>query len=233
MNATKKTGALAPSPCSSEQTVHNPTITPERIERARAKLLGEAAAIRQHCEKVREIAAGPLLDKQDGKTANARLYPLFAEAYGCEKAENWQGKTYYPGARWSMEYCAPLNCGQVPCFVLEGVCKGWGIFPLPLICRDGDRLDAKATREAWEKVIELRAKWVLERETAAKMLDRAAEVYNRVEREVMELCAWMEAEAEKVPEFYNPEITTLCAFGGDIYDRLNPFRWHEQKPENA
>lgn len=208
-------------------------ITNERIETARAKLEGEAAAIRKHCDKLREIAAGPLLDNQEGKQVNARLLPKFAEAYGIGKGETWNGKIYYPGARWSDEYCAPLNCGRVPCFVVEQVCKGWGIFPVPVICRDVDRLDAAATREAWGKVIELRLNWAKQHETAARLLERSAEIYNKIEREACALVSWLEDEGKKANAgTWSPEITTLCAFGGDIYDRLNPFRWHEQKPEN-
>ena len=199
-------------------------IIKERIKKAKAHLLLEAKQIEDHIARVRKIAESDFLDKQEGKTVSGRLFEPMARAYGIEgeKSRLSGGKPYFPNASFGADYMpAPLTGRDIPQLKIK-VCQGWGDFGIPLIChKDSDRLDAAATREAWEKILELRQKHADELKMAAKKVNEAARVYNKVE-------AMVKSFFIKVGGI---EITTLCAFGGDIYDRLNPFRWHEDKPE--
>lgn len=200
-------------------------ITKERIKKAKAHLLLEAKQIEDHIARVRKMSEGDFLDKQEGKTVSRRLLDPMAKAYGIEgeKSRLTSGETFYPNARFCADYApAPLTGSGVYQLQIT-VCQGWGAFGIPLICHIGsDRLDAAATREAWEKILELRQKHADERKMAAEKVDKAARIYNKVEKMVKTLLE---------DELVDIEITTLCAFGGDIYERLNPFRWSEDKPE--
>lgn len=205
-------------------------ITKERIKKAKDYLMKVAGQIEDHIARVRKIAESDFLDKQEGKTVSRRLFEPMARAYGIEgeKSRLSGGELYFPNATFSYDYMpAPLTGRDVPQLKIK-VCQGWGAFGIPLIChKDSDRLDAAATREAWEKILELCQKHADERKRAAKKVDKAAQIYNKVEAMVK---PFLEEElgGNKVDGI---AITTLNAFGGDIYDRLNVFRWHEEKPE--
>ena len=158
---------------------------------------------------------------------NARLYVPMARAMGCEEKE-YEGKPWFPGAKFEFGYApAPLIGRDVPQLRMN-VCEGWGTFEIPLICDCDGRhlLDAEKTREAWAKVMGLRKKWAEERVLAAGKVSMAAKAYNKIEAAAVKL-----AEKDLGTGPTGLEITVLCAFGGDIYDRVNSFRWHELKPE--
>ena len=204
-------------------------ITKERIKRAKDHLLLEVKQIEEHIAKIREMAKGKFLDQWNGKVINRRIYAPMARLYGCEEKKLTNGETYFPNAKFTFHYMpAPLGPGRsdVPQLQVK-VCEGWGDFEIPLICEwdGGYHLKAAETREAWEKIIELRQKWADNHKEAAARIAKSASVYNKIEKEVLKLMDFLETGPDGL------EITTLCAFGGDIYDRLNPFRWQEQKAE--
>lgn len=199
-------------------------ITEERIKKAEHKLIMEAKQIATHATLLQKFMESDFLDKQDGKIANARLLVPMARAMGCEESE-YQGKPWFPNASFAFGYLpAPLHNGRKDNPQLKmHVCSGWGDFEVPLICeyRNGYRIDGTATRAAWAKIIELRRSWAADQERAASKLKKAAAGYNKIEKEAVSLLESLGCD----------KIHTLRAFGGDIYDRLNPFRWHEQKAE--
>jgi len=202
-------------------------ITKERIEKAKAKLLREAKQINEHIEAMKRLSESDFLDRNSGKIVNARLYAPMARAMGCEEKE-YDGKPWFPGAKFEFGYApAPLSGKDVPQLQMD-VCEGWCKFEIPLMCDGGGRhlLDAEKTREAWAKVMGLRKKWAEERVLAAGKVSMAAKAYNKIEAAAVKLA---EKDLGTGPD--GLAITVLCAFGGDIYDRVNPFRWYEQKPE--
>lgn len=201
-------------------------ITKERIAKTKAHLEREAEQINEHIAKVRAIADSGFLEKHDGKEVNGRFHALLARAYGCEEKE-FDGKPWFPGTEFTFGYApAPLTGSGIPQLRME-VCKDWGKFEIPLMCRyeRGNKLDAKATREAWDKILELRQKWATKQAECAKLVAKAAAKYNKIEKAAVELVEWLGTGPD------GSDITTLCAFGGDIYDRVNPFRWREQNKE--
>lgn len=204
-------------------------ITKERIKKAKAHLLLEAKQIEDHIAKIRDMAKDKFLDQWNGKVVNRRIYAPMAKLYGCEEKKLANGETIFPNSIFTSGYMpAPLGPGRsdVPQMKVK-VCEGWGDFEIPIICEwdGGYHLKAAETRDAWEKIIELRQKWADDRKNAASMVAKSASVYNKIEKEVLKLMDLLRIGPNGL------EITTLCAFGGDIYDRLNPFRWHEQKAE--
>ena len=201
-------------------------ITKERIAKAKAKLEREAAQINDHIARVRAIADSGFLEKHAGKVVNGRFHALLARAYGCEE-KVFDGKPWFPDTSFEHGYMpAPLTGRGVPQLCVD-VCKGWGSFEIPLVCdyNQGEKLNAKATREAWEKILELRQKWADKQAECAKLVAKAAAKYNKIEEAAVALVKWLGDGPD------GSEITTLCAFGGDIYDRVNPFRWHEKEKE--
>lgn len=74
--------------------------------------------------------------------------------------------------------------------------------------------------------MELRQRWADHRAAAATKVSAAAKAYNKIEAAAVKLA---EVDLGGGPDGF--EITVLCAFGGDIYDRINPFRWHERNAE--
>ena len=202
-------------------------ITKERIKRTKMHLLRQVEQIRDHIKRVQAISESDFLDRWNGKIVNRRIYVPMARAYGCEEMQLRSGGTIFPKASFTFEYMpAPLTGKGVPQLQVN-VCEGWGAFGIPLICNyDYDyKLDAKATREGWEKILELRQEWADERERASKLVSYAASEYNKIETKAVKLVDLLGIGPKGLA------ITTLCAFGGDIYDRINPFRWHENKPE--
>ena len=62
---------------------------------------------------------------------------------------------------------------------------------------------------------------------AAGCIDWAAKEYNELHARARRFLGELEKRLDGA--VINPEIKILCAFGGDVYDRVNPFRWHESK----
>ena len=204
-------------------------ITKERIKKAKAHLLLEAKQIEEHIAKIRNMAKDKFLFQWNGKVVNKRIFAPMARLYGCEEKTLPNGETYFPNAKFTFHYMpAPLSPGRsdVPQMQVK-VCEGWGDFEIPLICEwDGSyRLKSIETIAAWEKIIELRQKWADKHKEAAARIAKSASVYNKIEKEAVKLIDFLETGPDGL------EITTLCAFGGDIYKRLNAFRWPEQDPE--
>jgi hypothetical protein len=204
-------------------------ITKERIEKTKAKLLREAKQINEHIALMKKLSESDFLDRNNGKKVNARFHAPMARAMGCEEKE-YDGKPWFPNTEFTFSYMpAPLSGrSDVPQLKMK-VCEGWGQFEIPLICDwdNGYLLDAAKTREAWEKVMELRQKWADHRAAAVTKVSAAAKAYNKIEAAAVKL-AEVDLQGAGPDGF---EITVLCAFGGDIYDRINPFRWHEQNAE--
>lgn len=202
-------------------------ITKERIKKAKAKLLREAKQINEHIALMKMLSESDFLDRNNGKIVNARLYAPMARAMGCEEKE-YDGKPWFPDAEFEFGFApAPLSGRDVP-QLRVAVCEGWGTFEIPLICDCDGRhlLDAEKTREAWTKIIGLRKEWADDRVLAASKVSMAAKAYNKIEAAAVKL-----AEKDLGTGPNGLEITVLCAFGGDIYDRINPFRWREKNPE--
>lgn len=203
-------------------------ITKERIKKAKAKLLREAKQINEHIALMKKLSESDFLDKNNGKKVNARFHAPMARAMGCEEKE-CDGKPWFPDTEFTFSYMpAPLiGSRDVPQLKMN-VCEGWGKFEIPLICNvdNGYFLDAAKTREAWTKIMGLRKKWADDHALAASKVSMAAKAYNKIEAAAVKL-----AEKDLGTGPTGLEITVLCAFGGDIYDRINPFRWHEKNPE--
>lgn len=207
-------------------------ITKERTKRAKSKLLGNAEKINQHIAKVREIMEGDFLTKWNGKAVTIRVARDLAARYGLEEIQYRDGSTAFKGASWGIDYLpAPLR-GRGYVLNVE-VCKGWGDFGIPIFVNEsnilqarGDRCNAEATKDAWEQVLTLMKDWADKDTEAAGYIEMAAKKYNEVEKKAVELL-----NAVKGPDRLGFETTVLSAFGGDIYERINPFRWHENNPE--
>lgn len=203
-------------------------ITDERKDKARQKLIGEADAIENHCDRLLSIMASDFLRKWNGKVVNRRIYAPLARKYGLQETILRNGEPWFRDVSFEMDYWpAPLssNGGKVWQVKIE-VCKGWGKFGVPLATDNNGRLDSAETIVAWNKIIDLCRKWAFERRGAAEMVYRVAIVYNEIEKKVLEFF-----ETEFVGGNLGRETTVLCSFGGDIYDRLNAFRWKERNPE--
>lgn len=207
-------------------------ITKERAERAKSKLLENASKINQHIAKVREIMESNFLAKWNGKAVNIRVGRDLAARYGLEEIKYRDGSTSFEGGKWGIDYLpAPLhNRGYV--LNIE-VCKGWGDFGIPIFVNEsnilqarGDRFNAEKTKEAWEQVLTLMQEWADKEAEAASYIEIAANKYNEIEKSAVGL-----VKAVKGSGRLGLEITVLSAFGGDIYKRINPFRWTEHEPE--
>lgn len=203
-------------------------ITKERAERAKSKLLENASQINQHIAKVREIMESNFLTKWNGKAVNIRVGRDLAARYGLEEIKYRDGSTSFKGGKWGIDYLpAPLhNRGYV---LNVEVCKGWGDFGIPIFVNEsnilqarGDRFNAEATKDAWEQVLTLMQSWADKETEAAGYIEMAANKYNEVEKTAVDL-----VNAIKGSGRLGLENTVLCAFGGEIYERINPFRWIE------
>jgi hypothetical protein len=207
-------------------------ITKERAERAKSKLLENADKINRHIAKVREIMESDFLTKWNGKVVNIRVGRDLAARYGLEEILLSDGSTLFENARWGIDYLpSPLyNRGYV---LQVEVCKGWGDFGIPIFVNEsnilqarGDRFNAEATKDAWERVLTVMQDWADKEAEAAGYIEMAAKKYNEIEKAAVDL-----VNAVKSSDRLGLEITVLSAFGGDIYERINPFRWSEQHPE--
>ena len=201
-------------------------ITKERAAKAKKKLLTEVEQIEDHIAKMKAVMSSSFLDSWNGKLINARVHVPFARAMKCEEKER-NGKPWFPNADFGFDYMpAPLRGKGVPQLKID-VCKDWGTFDVPLVCDydHGYKMNAAETKKAWEQIIELRQSWADERKEAATKIAMAASAYNKIEAQVLKLFKNIGNEAA------NLDITVLRAFGGDIYVRLNKFRWLEQEPE--
>lgn len=207
-------------------------ITKERAERAKSKLLDNADKINKHIAKVREIMESDFLTKWNGKAVNIRVGRDLAARYGLEEIHYRDGSTSFKGGMWGIDYLpAPLhNRGYV---LNVEICKGWGDFGIPIFVNEsnilqtrGDRFNAEATKDAWEKVLTLMQSWADKETEAAGYIEIAANKYNEVEKTAVDLVNTIKGSGR-----LGLEITILSAFGGDIYDRINPFRWDEHRPE--
>lgn len=197
-------------------------ITSERVTRAKSKLLNAAAAMESNATKYAECpAARAVLEKANGKKITRRLYDALAKAWGAERVETrWSGH-YWRGLEWSDETFLSrhfhvkidTNCG----FRQE----------LPLK-HDGCLLNSAATIAEWDKLAAQWREWARGKRAAAECVEFAAAEYNAIWARARAACAEIEKQC-RPSGLINPEITVLCAFGGDIYDRLNAFRWHESK----
>lgn len=207
-------------------------ITKERMERAKGKLLGNAEKINQHIAKVRGIMESDFLAKWNGKAVTIRVARDLATRYGLEEIRYRDGSTAFKDASWGIDYTPPPLYGRG--YVLNiAVCKGWGDFGIPIFVNEsnvlqarGDRFNAEATKDAWRQVLALMQDWADKETEAAGYIEMAAKKYNEIERAAVDL-----VKAVKGSGRLGLETTVLSAFGGDIYDRINPFRWNETKEE--
>lgn len=194
-------------------------ISANRIAKAQAELMHEAAELRRHAAKVRAMcAAGGILDKQNGKTINARLRDLVAAAYGLEKKPAWNGEMHYFGASWR-----PAQYGSLARVEIEIPLEGWGSYYLEIAEDDAGRIDAEATRAKWLASCEDWEKCAAKHERAAGKVERAAMVYNEIERAANALFAELEGDGSTIHD----DITVLCALKGEVHKRLSAFRWSE------
>ena len=207
-------------------------ITKERAERAKSKLLGNAEKINRHIAKVREIMKSDFLAKWNGKAVSIRVARDLAARYGVEAIQYRDGSTAFKDASWGIDYLPSPLPGRG--YVLNvAVCKGWGDFGIPISVNEGnilqakgDRFNAEATKDAWVQVLTLMQGWADKEMEAAGYIEMAAKKYNEVEKAAVDL-----VNALKGSGRLGLEIAVLGAFGGDIYERINPFRWSEHNPE--
>lgn len=201
-------------------------ITKERIKKAKNHLLIQAKQIEEHIEKIRKMSKDKFLDKWDGKVVDKRIYVPIARLYRCTEMKGKTGPLF-PDTSFCLDHLpAPLGPGiKMPQLKIK-VCLGWGDFGIPLICEwDGNyKLNAMKTRDAWEKIIEHRKSWANKLRKATTKVSKAASTYNKVEREVVKLFDYIGTRD-------GLEVTTLFSFKGDIYKRLDPFRWQESSLE--
>ena len=193
-------------------------ISANRIEKTKADLAKQIEELRGHVAKVRAILDGGILEKQDGKQVSARLVGVIAPAYGLELHTLWNGKTVY----LDMNYKPARYYNDPAMLEIKIPLSGWGDYELELCKRpDSEKLDANATRAKWLSRCEQVTVWADERARALERVDKVARAYNEIEEKARALFESLEGGS------INAEITTLCAFKGKIYDRLNAFRWGE------
>lgn len=193
-------------------------ITKNRIEKAFAALANESETLRAHVRAVESILAGNVLDRQNGKTISARLKGVIAKAYGIEAERLTNGEIYFPG----VAYRPGRYQGEPAHVEIKIPLAGWGNYDLELVPDTNGRLDAAATRAAWLAHCERVETWAANRDRARAHLRSAAAVYNEIEGKARELFQLLGNGP------HGCDITTLCAFRGQIYERLNAFRWNER-----
>jgi hypothetical protein len=207
-------------------------ITKERAERAKSKLLETADKINKHIAKVREIMESDFLTKWNGKAVSIRVGRDLAARYGLEEIRCRDGSTSFKGGRWGIDYLPPPlhNRGYA---LHVNVCNEWGEFSIPIFVNEnnilqarGDRCNSEETKNAWEQVLTVMQGWADKHAEAADYIEMAAKKYNEIEQSAVDLMNKLKGSS-----ILGLEITTLSAFGGDIYERLNPFRWDEKNRE--
>lgn len=197
-------------------------ITPERVTWAKAMLLANAEEHEQKAARYITEKALDVLKAADGKTITRRLFDKLAAAWGVEKAANMWGGFHYPGLRWSDE---KSYFGRKYKIEIEST-SGY-LYRLELI-HDGGTLDAGRTVAKWTEEAERWRKWARENRACADCIEFAAAEYNAIHAHARKLMEALHGRLDG-EGIINPEISVLCAFKGDIYDRLNPFRWYESK----
>jgi len=196
-------------------------ITPERVTWAKTTLLANAEEHEQKAARYITEKALNVLKAADGKIITRRLFDKLAAAWGVEKTENPFGGYRYPGLTWGDE---KSYFGRK--FEIEIAGKSGYRYCLELV-HDGGALDAVRTVAKWTEEAERWRTWARENRACAGCIEFAAAEYNAIHAHARKLMEALHGRLGK--EIINPEISVLCAFGGDIYDRLNPFRWHESK----
>lgn len=198
-------------------------ITPERTAKAAAELLHHAEIMERNAAKYAECpAARVVLEKANGKKITRRLYDALAKAWGAERVKNIWGDHFWRGLEWENETLISRHV----CVKIKTGC-GWRQ-DLPIKFDACEDLDAAATIAEWNR---LAAQWrelARGNRAAAECVEFAAAEYNAIWARARAACAEI-AKRCGASGLTSPEITVLCAFGGDVYDRLNSFRWHEDK----
>ena len=197
-------------------------ITTERTQAAKNKLLKSAEILETNAARYLESeAARAVIRKADGKKITRRLYDALALAWGVEKIESQWGGHYWDGLSWkndqTWERAAEIEIDTEAGWRQRVLLKGG----------EGGECDAAATLAEWDKEAARWRKWARGERAAAGCVEFAAAGYNEIAKQARalldEIARRLDGEVTG-----NPEITVLCAFSGDVYDRINPFRWHEQ-----
>ena len=197
-------------------------ITEERARAAAEKLLASAVALETNAERyAKSEAARAVLRRFDGKKVTRRLFDALAVAWGAERIEHtWGGGHSFRGLEWkgdeTWEHVAAVEIESAASWRQTLDIKG-----------DGGELDAAATVAAWDACAAQWVAWARGDRAAAGCIDWAAKEYNELHARARQFLGELEKRLEGA--VINPEIKVLCAFGGDVYDRVNPFRWHESK----
>ncbi len=199
-------------------------ITPERTVRTKAELLRNAEIMEGNAAKYAEcLEAREVLKKADGKKITRRLYDKLCAAFGAERIDYQWGGHGWRGFTWKDETFIDRH------FSIKAPNDGCGyLFDMPIKGDSCDCLDAAATVAEWDKLAEQWRGWARGNRAAAECVEFAASEYNAIWARARAACAELERRC-KDSGLINAEITILCAFDGDIYDRINPFRWHESK----
>lgn len=200
-------------------------ITPERIERTRAKLLRNAEIMETNAAKYAECGGAlAVLKKSDGKKITRRLFDSLAVAWGAERIESqWGGGHYWRGLEWEDDTLISRHFNVI----IKAEKCGWRM-ELPIKHDGAHNLDADTTIAEWGKLAAQWREWARGNRAAAGCVDFAAAEYNAIWARARAALAEIEKRC-KWSGLVSAEITVLCAFEGDVYDRLNPFRWHENK----
>ena len=196
-------------------------ITEERTQAAKNKLLKSAEILETNAARYLESeAARAVIRKADGKKVTRRLYDALALAWGVEKIESQWGGHYWDGLSWkndqTWERAAEIEIDTE---------AGWR--QRVLVKGESGECDAAATLAEWDKEAASWRKWARGERAAAGCVEFAAAGYNEIAKQARalldEIARRLDGEVTG-----SPEITVLCSFSGDVYDRINPFRWHEQ-----
>jgi len=199
-------------------------ITNVRIEEAERSLRKDEALIRAHVEKIRAIAQSGFLEKWNGKKVSRKVLNELARMYGSEEIK-YNGKTLFRDAETTWSYCSVPGYGTPVPQVKVFVCEGWSYFDIPLIGEiDGSGriyiMSEEKTREVWDRIIERRIELADREAEASKLVRSAAAGYNRIERLAVSLADKLDAKDLKAK--------VLCAFGGEICDRIIAFTRKEK-----
>ena len=197
-------------------------ITEERARFAAEKLLTSAAALETNAERyAKSEAARAVLRRFDGKKVTRRLFDALAAAWGAERIEHtWGGGHSFKGLEWKNEE----TWERVAAVEIDSAASWRQVLDLK---GDGGELDAAATVSEWDKCAAQWVAWARGDRAAAGCIDWAAKEYNELLARARQFLE--EIEKRIGDDVINPQIKVLCAFGGDVYDRVNPFRWHESK----
>jgi len=198
-------------------------ITTERAQRAKSKLLRNAETMEGNASRYAECkAARIVLEKANGKKITRRLYDALAKAFGAERTNDPWGGYSWRELEWSDETFVTRHFS----IKIKTEC-GWRQ-ELPLVHDGAHNLDAMATIEEWGKLAKQWREWARGSRAAADCVEFAASEYNAIWTRARAVLAEIERRCKEAG-LISPEITVLCAFNGDVYDRLNVFRWYENK----